>query len=299
LATLTDTLETVFKATGLPAYLTGLTAVALAFKTAAAEQDKLFRGQLLFNRLGLAGSFDATTLAVDRLARRTGYARQDIQQVVDQLAQAGIKASLIPQALKDIADAAAGNAQGTGFLETGDAFTKAVLGKERALEHFGITLQATGSRMGNLNRVENEFQKRFFGDAGLRTTTLAGALDRLANSTNHLLGSLLELPSTVAFLNQVATVMDKLADHAHELAEVIKTLFFGLQLGAGGLARDAANPATAAGKQGALATERTAQQIADNTKMTADAIENAILGGPGLRAKQAFTFRDAKIALSI
>jgi uncharacterized protein YqgV (UPF0045/DUF77 family) len=297
-STVVETLQTVLEVIGLAKYLGAFQAATEAVHQFRLESDKLFEAQTVFRNLGLdIGLGQYRAFATD-LARQTGIARTELEGIGERLAEVGVRANQIEPVMRQIADVA--RSHGAAIEEVTAAVERGVEGEGRGLKRFGITLQETGSRAANLFQILQQLSLRFQGGAADYGTTIGGALDRLSESIREFQSAFAErfAPMLIALFNKLADFINWLTDRMDTLISLLALipgiggLIAGAR-GAGGL-----HPMAEFSRSQQPATEATALRIADNTAKTLDAIEQFVLGGPGTRAKEAFTYRDHHLSLS-
>jgi hypothetical protein len=284
--------------------LTGaVTLLVSSLKAFSEESNKLFQTGVVLKNLGNSLQLPQVQAVADQTSRATGISRPEIEDTAGRLARTGIGGGQIESTLKVIGDSARG--AGVSFTAMGEAIENGILGKMRGLKEFGITLQDTGSRAANLALIQQQLNLRFEGAAAAFRETLPGAIDAFQSSLQRFLSALGEqfAPSAIRVFNALANILDFLADHAQALADVITGMVsgpIGVILNHMAQAADAGkNPMAAIGHGGDPASERTLKEVADNTKMMADAVESQILGGSGEVVKQAFGYLQSRITLHI
>jgi len=299
--TITDELITRFSVVGLEIFLGAFAAATAAIKVFADESKQIFETGVVFKNLGLSQSTEEIQRFADSLSQVTGLGRGAIEGSAGLLARAGVGGNELERTLKIIGDTARGT--GKSFDEVGGAIEKGILGHMRGLVQFGIALQDTGSKAANLALIQQQLNLRFEGAAEAFRDTLPGAMDAFQNSLQRFLSGLGEqfAPVAIRILNSITTVVDFLTAHIQTVADLLVNSIFG-PLGVLGfhlLQQDTGNPLSKVGHGGDLATEATALQIADNTKMMADAVTQQVLGGSGEIVNQSFGFLQARLAMAI
>jgi len=277
-----------------------------AIESFADESRELFQAQLVFQNLGTSLPIEQFRQFANTISSSFGISRREIESAGAVLAEVGVKGSQMQEALKTIADLARGTNK--SFGETAESFAAGIEGRTRALRAFRIEIENTGSRAANLARIEQQAELRYRDAAEAFRNTLPGAIDTLHVSLANLLSDIGEklAPAIVPVVNLITDAVQWLDRNLDVLAVSIGTLvgqlspLLGFIAAMTGLGAHLGNsPAAQMGRDGQPATEKTVQQIADNTAKTADVIEQAVLGGAGTRAKQAFTWRDYQMSLRI
>lgn len=296
----------------LPLLITGTALAGLAatlglatqaLRTFAGETKRLFETGVILKNIGSSLTLPQVRQYAEATSRATGFLRPDIEQGAGRIARTGVGGEQIRNLLPIIADTA--RATGRTFEEVSEKIQKGILGSTRAVKEFGITLIDTGSRAANLAIIQRQLELRFAGAAVAFRETLPGAIDAFHASLQRFFSNLGDkfAPVAIRVLNALTSVIDFLADHVLELSDAIATILggpVGFFLNRLAQAADAGkNPLEKVGVGGEPATEATAQQIADNTKLIADSVEQQILGGPGEVVRQQFGYLQARIALQI
>lgn len=290
-----ETLQTVLEVIGLAKYLGAFQAATEAVHQFRLESDKLFESQTLFRNLGLDIGLGQFREFATTLARQTGIARTELEGLGERLAEVGVQANQIEPVMREIADAA--RSHGASVEEVAAAVERGVEGHARGLAHFGIVLNDTGSRAANLFQILQQLNLRFQGGGADFADTLGGALDRFSEALREFQSAFGErlAPALITIFNAMADAINFLTDHIDQLLGVLNFFL---------LAISHFQIPTSGGPMGAFsrtqqpATEATALRIADNTQHMLDAIESTVFGGPGTRAKEAFTYRDHALSLS-
>jgi hypothetical protein len=306
MANIVDILELVLVLTGAQQYLSFWTTVTPlivaatdALKTFTAEQTALFQTGLILRNLHSTLTLPQVQQFAEATSERTGISRIGIEQTAAELARTGVSGQQIAGLLGTIADAARGT--GRSFQEVGEAAEKGILGHMRGLAQFGIVLQDTGSKAANLALIQQQLAIRFQGAADAFRDTLPGAISAFQASWERLMASLGELfgdsarralEALIFIVDQTTAAFKALATWLEE--SPVDTPFLGPAT-----VRTHQNPLEKVGRGGDPATEATLQQVADNTKLMADAVEQQVLGGTGEVVRQQFGWLQARIAMNI
>lgn len=277
--------------------------LTVSLKAFSEESKRLFETGVILKNLGSTLTLPQVQQFANTLSQSTGIERPQIEGTAAVLARTGVPGDQIERTLKNIADAARGT--GHAFDQAGEAIARGVLGHMRGLAEFGIVLQDTGSKAANLALIQQQLNLRFEGAAEAFRNTLPGAIDAFQSSMQRFLSALGEkfAPAALRVFNLLAAGLDFLTTHVQVLADAIALMLggpVGLALLHGAQAADAGkNPLADVGHGGDKATEATLLQVADNTKLMADAVTQQVLGGSGEIVNQAFGFLHARLALSI
>jgi hypothetical protein len=143
-----------------------------------------------------------------------------------------------------------------------------------------------------------ELNLRFEGASEAFKNTLPGAVANFQNSLQHFFSVIGErlAPAAVRILNFLADVIDFIADHIDAVIAAISPVLSAVLALTG---HGQANPLQGVGHGGDPASEKTAREIADNTKRQADAVEQQILGGAGTEVRGTFGHLQARMAMAI
>ena len=242
MATVTDVLETVFRATGTEQYKGKL-------NEAAATTSRLAKAQSLFNQglnqlggvagiataalaaygaalaysLKLGGDYEATIYrtslllknlgtgvpiqAVERFAQAQTTNAEASERSVIQLYGLLATVKLTDQQIRAVIPSLINFSKYTGSLErSAELVTSALRGEKDAIQRYGIDLKVTGDQARDLAEIQKQIDERFRGAAAGWATTLPGAFERLAISMEKFgteFGRAFS-PSVVALVNAVA-----------------------------------------------------------------------------------------------
>jgi hypothetical protein len=276
-----------------------ITLLTTSLKAFSDESKQLFQTGVVLKNLGSSLTLPEVRQFADRTSQATGISRPQIEGTAGVLARAGVQGGQIEETLKVIGDAARGT--GKSFSEVGDAIERGILGHMRGLAQFGIVLQDTGSKAANLALIQQQLRLRFEGAAEAFRGTLPGAIEEFQAALGRFFSLIGEqwAPTAIAVLKDLTNAAEFFTGFIASQTEAMHFFsgFMSTLLGQSGAGQG--DPMSKVGHGGDPASEATAREIADNTKLMSDAVTQGVLGGPGAIVNQSFGFMGARIAMAI
>lgn len=297
-AVLEGVMETLLGPVGL--ITAGLALLVAGFEGAkhaldAFSQSEATTARLALQMRDLGNVFPTSQLIAfaNRLQDTTGISHNVIEALGATAAQFGLTRAQIEKALPVTLDVA--QAKGISPQEVLERILRASRGRTQGLVALGIDPSKLSGDLKDVNNLIDQVGKHFAGVAEGFRNTLPGTVQALGASMSRLFEALGRFisPVVVPLLNRLIEVVDRvsavltfIADHFSGLFPTSATLGSGPGASAIALKGD---PEQTAALQG----------IEKNTKKTADAFVQAVLGGSGAVARSAFTARDARIAFGV
>jgi len=191
-----------------------------AVKAAAAEQQAVARLSQALDNAGESLALDSVEAGIDRMARATGIADDQLRPAMITLVNATQDAAKAQGLLSLALDISAGS--GRDLSSVTMALGKAANGQVTALRRLGVPLSEAAVKSGDLNAITRELQQTFEGQAARAADTFQGRIDRLGVA----LGELQESLGTgfIEGLEGGAQGTDDLADSIKDLEPVVQAL---------------------------------------------------------------------------
>lgn len=196
-----------------------------AVKAAAAEEQAIARLSTALENAGQGLALDSVETGIDRMARATGIADDQLRPAMITLVNATQDAAKAQDLLSLALDVSAGS--GRDLSSVTMALAKAANGQVTALRRLGVPLSDAAVKSKDLNAITAELQRTFRGQAAQAADTFQGRLNRLGVA----LGELQEALGT-GFINALeggANGTDDLASAIKDLEPVVQGL--GAQVG--------------------------------------------------------------------
>ena len=200
--------------------LAGAAAAAFAMKlgvdavrAAAAEEQAVARLSQALNNAGESLALEGVETGIDRMARATGIADDELRPAMITLVNATQDAAKAQDLLSLALDISAGS--GRDLSSVTMALGKAANGQVTALRRLGVPLSDAAVKSGDLNAITRELQQTFQGQAAKAANTFQGRLNRL----NVAVGELQE-----AFGQGLMDGLYSFTDSADSTAESIQGL---------------------------------------------------------------------------
>ena len=200
--------------------LAGAAAAAFAMKlgvdavrAAAAEEQAVARLSQALNNAGESLALEGVETGIDRMARATGIADDELRPAMITLVNATQDAAKAQDLLSLALDISAGS--GRDLSSVTMALGKAANGQVTALRRLGVPLSDAAVKSGDLNAITRELQQTFQGQAAKAANTFQGRLNRL----NVAVGELQE-----AFGQGLMDGLSSFTDSADSTAESIQGL---------------------------------------------------------------------------
>lgn len=196
-----------------------------AVKAAAAEEQAIARLSTALENAGQGLALDGVEIGIDRMARATGIADDQLRPAMITLVNATQDAAKAQDLLSLALDVSAGS--GRDLSSVTMALAKASNGQVTALRRLGVPLSDAAVKSKDLNAITAELQRTFRGQAAQAADTFQGRLNRLGVA----LGELQEALGT-GFINALeggANGTDDLASAIKDLEPVVQGL--GAQVG--------------------------------------------------------------------
>lgn len=196
-----------------------------AVKAAAAEEQAIARLSTALENAGQGLALDSVEIGIDRMARATGIADDQLRPAMITLVNATQDAAKAQDLLSLALDISAGS--GRDLSSVTMALAKASNGQVTALRRLGVPLSDAAIKSKDLNAITAELQQTFRGQAAKAADTFQGRLNRLGVA----LGELQESLGTgfIDALEGGANGTDDLADAIRDLEPVVQGL--GAQIG--------------------------------------------------------------------
>lgn len=196
-----------------------------AVKAAAAEEQAIARLSTALENAGQGLALDGVETGIDRMARATGIADDQLRPAMITLVNATQDAAEAQDLLSLALDVSAGS--GRDLSSVTMALAKAANGQVTALRRLGVPLSDAAVKSKDLNAITAELQRTFRGQAAQAADTFQGRLNRLGVA----LGELQESLGTgfIDALEGGANGTDDLADAIRDLEPIVQGL--GAQVG--------------------------------------------------------------------
>jgi hypothetical protein len=184
-----------------------------AVRAAAAEEQAVARLSQALNNAGESLALDGVETGIDRMARATGIADDQLRPAMITLVNATQDAAKAQELLSLALDISAGS--GRDLSSVTMALGKAANGQVTALRRLGVPLSDAAVKSKDLNAITAELQRTFQGQAAKAANTFQGRLNRL----NVAVGELQE-----AFGQGLMDGLSSFTDSADSTAESIQGL---------------------------------------------------------------------------
>jgi uncharacterized protein YukE len=191
-----------------------------AVKAAAAEELAVARLATALDNAGEGLALEGVEAGIDRMARATGIADDQLRPAMITLVNATQDAAEAQSLLSLALDVSAGS--GRDLSSVSMALAKAANGQLTALRRLGVPLSDAAVKSKDLNAITRELQQTFQGQAARAADTFQGRINRLGVA----LGELQESLGTgfIEGLEGGAQGTDDLADSIKDLEPLVQAL---------------------------------------------------------------------------
>ena len=155
-----------------------------AVKAAAAEEQAIARLSTALENAGQGLALDSVETGIDRMARATGIADDQLRPAMITLVNATQDAAKAQDLLSLALDVSAGS--GRDLSSVTMALAKAANGQVTALRRLGVPLSDAAVKSKDLNAITAELQRTFRGQAAQAADTFQGRLNRLGVALGEL-----------------------------------------------------------------------------------------------------------------
>lgn len=270
-------------------------AMTASLRPFAQQEQAFFRMNLVLRNLGREGEIGGLVDFNRQLSVMSGNTSASLAGLTALLVQFGLTDAEIRRTTPVLLDWS--RAVGIDATRAADILGSALRNEKDAIQRYGVDIDLTRSRSEKLNQALEQLSARFRGGAQASAGTLLGSLERVNNALEETQARFNRLGGTIV-TGLFAPLLGQLAS----LNALLDVFNAGLErLGVipplGGQAAGIGGANAAAINQGA--TEATQQEIAANTKKTADSLGNFgrfVIGG-GVSAQAALNIRGLNAAL--